>query len=230
MEFGVPPVLYADIIPVCGEVPGEITLFATGTQPITFNWGEGNEGPSIDNLSPGSYTVTATDANGCSISQDFTIGEFGSLDVSILNENIESQPYLYSSPVGGIPPFEYEWSTGESTANIMVNESGTYSVIITDANGCEANAEIVFVGMNEELTNNRFKIFPNPASEAVNIHVPIGYDRMMIYSATGTLIDIIRVNNHSLFNISTEQLAKGLYLVQLVSEQLPSISSSFIRD
>ena len=107
----------------------------------------------INNLSSGTYTVVATDNNGISSSCDFTIIETGTscpafgvnLDVTqgsgqgCCNNSIEAVIIGNASP-----PFTYQWDdpASQSTQNITGICAGTYSVIITDDNGCEARSSV----------------------------------------------------------------------------------------
>jgi len=53
---------------------------------------------------------------------------------------------------GGVEPYTYEWSTGDSTKTAVFQESGTYTYIVTDANGCQVTKQVVFVAPPVTLT------------------------------------------------------------------------------
>ena len=122
---------------------GAVTIAATGgTAPYTYNWGGGRVGATQNGLSAGGYNVTVTDSRGCAVNRfvnvpaPFTaglrVGElvcFGDCDAAI-----------DALPQGGTGPFTYRWNTGATTAAIIGIPSGTYSVTITDANGCMSSA------------------------------------------------------------------------------------------
>jgi PKD repeat protein len=127
----------------CTEL-GSATVSATGgTGSITFEWGNGSTDATIGDLLAGTYTVTATDANGCTGTASVTItGALGpNASINIEQAVTASQPNggeLSVTITAGTAPFAIEWSNGETTASIDSLGSGEYSVTVTDANGCTA--------------------------------------------------------------------------------------------
>jgi uncharacterized repeat protein (TIGR01451 family) len=110
-----------------------------GTAPYSYNWSTGATTSSISNLNVGSYTVTVTDANGCTDVAWVYISIQGmptdSMTVNpatcgLSNGQISLQIY------GGTPPFTYQWSNGATTQNISGLAPGNYAVTVTDAGGC----------------------------------------------------------------------------------------------
>ncbi len=107
---------------------------------------------TIENLNQGTYTMTITDAIGTSISEVFTIVDAPELDISTTEDatvffGYESQACTTISVtdvVGGIAPYTYEWSTSDTTKTLEVrpNETTTYTVTVTDANGCSKEASV----------------------------------------------------------------------------------------
>lgn len=122
---------------------GAVTATATGgTPPYTYNWGGGRVGATQTGLVGGGYNVIVTDSKGCAVyrfvnvptafTAGLRIGElvcFGDCDAAI-----------DALPQGGTAPYTYRWNTGATTAAIVGIPSGTYSVTITDANGCTSSA------------------------------------------------------------------------------------------
>lgn len=134
-----------------GANDGSASMSPTGgTPPHQIDWSTGATGPSIGNLSPGSYSVTITDANGCSLSQTFTIGAGPaplSLQMSSTDIACSGTPGSASvTPSGGTPPFSYDWSTGDTQASISVTLVGMYVVTVTDSQGQMASDSIFVVG------------------------------------------------------------------------------------
>jgi plastocyanin len=134
-----------------GANDGSASMSPTGgTPPHQIDWSTGATGPSIGNLSPGSYSVTITDANGCSFSQTFTIGAGPaplSLQMSSTDIACSGTPGSASvTPSGGTPPFSYDWSTGDTQASISVTLVGMYVVTVTDSQGQMASDSIFVVG------------------------------------------------------------------------------------
>lgn len=127
-----------------GANDGEIIIDAIGDYPpFTYSWSpSGNNGTTLSNLSPGTYTVTLTDANNEMVSESFTITEPTVLNVSTNsithvscnNGNNGSATAIVS---GGTAPFNYIWSNGETTPKATNLTAGNHFVHITDANGCQ---------------------------------------------------------------------------------------------
>ncbi|MCH4552525.1 LamG-like jellyroll fold domain-containing protein, partial [Aestuariibaculum lutulentum] len=126
-----------------GETDGEANASASGgTSPYTFEWSDGQIGTSAVDLGIGTYTVTVTDANGCTDTATVTLVGPDPIVTSITSIN----PLCYGSnngeatvsvESGGTAPFTYSWSNGDTSATATgLSANISYSVIVTDANGC----------------------------------------------------------------------------------------------
>ncbi|MDQ3051846.1 MAG: gliding motility-associated C-terminal domain-containing protein [Bacteroidota bacterium] len=113
-----------------------------GTVPYTFNWSNGATTEDISNLSTGTYTVTVTDANGCSTSITEGIGQPNQqLNALVTVQQIlcfnGNNGLVDITPMGGTAPYSFIWNTGAVTEDIGGLFAGTYTVTISDANGCD---------------------------------------------------------------------------------------------
>ncbi len=126
-----------------GDSDGAIYLTITGGQaPYTYSWTP-NAGSTDDvtGLTPGSYTVLVTDNLGCSSTDNWTITEPQSIagngaatDVDCSNSTLGS---VTLNATGGSGNYTYSWTpNGETTSGISGLTAGSYSVTITDDNGC----------------------------------------------------------------------------------------------
>ena len=118
-----------------------VTIPAGGTQPYSYNWApSGGNNPSATGLCAGTYTVTVTDANGCTITGTATVTEPPALagTTSAVTSNCnqpDGQACVNMS--GGSPPYSYLWTPSAQTGNCANNLTpGQYCVTVTDANGC----------------------------------------------------------------------------------------------
>jgi len=133
--------------PSCeGQADAAITLTPGGEAPFMFLWSTGATTSSIANLSSGLYSVTVTDNTGCSqflnyFIQDPVINAF--TVVSNPDCGAEGMFAIDLSVSGGVAPYTYGWSNGETTQDINGLNSGNYQVTITDANGCSKIVEVV---------------------------------------------------------------------------------------
>jgi hypothetical protein len=113
--------------------------------PITYGWSNGSTTSLITDLCAGDFTVTVTDANGCSVVETYTVHEPAELQTNAASTD-ETESFndgtAWATPTGGTAPYMYVWSNG-STDSLVINLiPGEYSVTVTDAHNCEASATI----------------------------------------------------------------------------------------
>ncbi|MCC6727700.1 MAG: SprB repeat-containing protein, partial [Saprospiraceae bacterium] len=121
-----------------GASTGNITAtIAGGTTPFSYAWNTGASSATISNLTAGNYSLTVTDALGCTKLQSTTINQPTAI---VLNFNNSGSCGANGSSTvvatGGTPIFTYHWSNGATTATVSNLAPGTYSVTVTDANNC----------------------------------------------------------------------------------------------
>ncbi len=115
-----------------------------GTEPYLYEWSDGQTGANATGLSQGFYTVTATDAFGCSNEESiFVQGGLG-IDVfltSTYETCLGSEDAKITAIVsGGQEPYSYLWSDGQTTQIATGLSTGDYSVTVTDNLGCSTVA------------------------------------------------------------------------------------------
>lgn len=112
-----------------------------GTSPYTYLWSTGATSQDLLNLTPGTYTDSISDINGCSAVQSFTITQpFDSITVTaVTTHNLcfgDSTGTINVSVTGGITPYTYLWSTTSVTQDLDSLPSGIYTLTVTDSNNC----------------------------------------------------------------------------------------------
>lgn len=122
---------------------GQISLSVSGgAGGYSFAWSNAANTPNISGLTPGTYAVSVTDVNGCMQVIDTTITEPAPLQSGITAAYVtchgSSNGLLTLNPTGGTPPYAYNWSNSAVTQNLNGIPAGTYTVTITDANGCNS--------------------------------------------------------------------------------------------
>jgi gliding motility-associated-like protein len=115
-----------------------------GTAPYTYAWSNNTTQQDPTGLVAGTYTVTVTDAGGCTANTTVTITQPAApLAVTVTVQNIlclNGTGSVNSTPTGGVAPYTYSWSNQGITQNITNLQAGSYTVTVQDANGCTANA------------------------------------------------------------------------------------------
>lgn len=126
-----------------GGDDGRITIGVTGgVYPYTYNWSDGQMDSTAVNLSEGMYTVDVEDANGCTVSQVFSITaptppQVTQLDNDTLAcfDDTDGSLTVQATP-GGAPIQNYSWSNGAAGQTAANLSPGAYSVTITASDGC----------------------------------------------------------------------------------------------
>lgn len=138
---------------------GSVDLTPTGgTIPYVFAWNSGPNSEDIGSLYAGYYEVLVTDGNGCTAMDSITLTQpmdslqftFDVLDVRC-NNGEDGEIDL--SITGGTVPYNYSWSSGDTTAQIDGLTAGYYEFIIVDANACLL-VDSIFVDQPEPLLLN----------------------------------------------------------------------------
>ncbi len=128
-----------------GGSTGSIAITVTGGNPgYSFLWSNGTTTEDITGLTSGTYNVAITDSKGCSASVGATISQPLPLflniasyhDLKCFNDSSGSIDITVS---GGVPPYNFSWSNGAATEDVLNLKVNTYSVTVTDNNGCQQN-------------------------------------------------------------------------------------------
>ncbi|MEP7170353.1 MAG: HYR domain-containing protein, partial [Bacteroidota bacterium] len=127
---------------------GAASVTASGGTPgYSYLWSTTAITSSISSLSAGTYTVTVTDANGCTASCESIVTQSSSIIASCTATPAScfggSNGTASVTVSGGTPGYFYLWSTTEITSSISSLSAGTYTVTVTDANGCTATCESI---------------------------------------------------------------------------------------
>lgn len=119
---------------------GSATLSASAGF-AAYQWSDGSAVPAITVSVPGSYSVTATDAHGCTAIASGQIAAFPPLPQAAIvgPSSICTGSTAQLSATGGAFA-QYQWSTGANTASIAAAQNGNYGLTVTDAYGCTATA------------------------------------------------------------------------------------------
>ena len=143
-----------------GADNGSVTATVSGGtlgmgSDYTYSWSVAGSTNSLSGLAPGTYSLTVTDDNDCEFTTTFTITEPAVLTANItastnVSCNGESDGSATVQGVGGTPGYMYSWVDVDDMSMTVISTAatasglsdGTYSVTVTDANGCTATTTV----------------------------------------------------------------------------------------
>jgi hypothetical protein len=201
-----------------GSSDGSATITSSGgTAPYTYLWDDGQTTATAGALSAGSYTVTVTDANGCTETQGVTVMEPSPIFiVSTSQDSVScyglSDGLASVGVIGGTGAIMYMWDStaGNQTTDTATNLSaGTYTLSLIDANGCFEDTTI-FVGEPLPLT------ITNLTSDSISCYgLNDGSASVTAFGGTGTIIYMWDSTAGSQNTDTATNLTQGTYLVSM---------------
>ena len=233
--------------PVCyGATTGSIDLVIDGgSSPYTFLWSNGATTSSISNLAAGSYSVTVNDNGGLTSSTTLILSQPNKLTASGLvincSANGASDGSITVTTRGGTPDYSFAWDNGATTSNLSNLTAGTYTLIVTDGQGCQASMTktvqeplspthlSISHGQNHvsgknprdlntgATSNMNVSMYPNPASNFLSVKANEGEEtELNMFNGNGQLVSAQKFNNGNT-NVDVSNLPHGNYIVQLKS-------------
>lgn len=163
----------ASCIANSGEASGSIL---SGISPYTFSWSSGGNEQTEQNLAPGTYSVTVTDASQCQVVSNVTILESSPIVVTIdsiihASTTVNNGSIHITTTGGAGEAYSYEWRNEWNTVISLEEDpsglaTGRYSVTVTDLNGCSVTSanlvtEVDDIPSHEEF-ENQISLIPNP--------------------------------------------------------------------
>jgi hypothetical protein len=226
-----------------GDIDGSATVTGSGGGGFyNYLWVGGTSDNDTANLAPGSYIVTITDTNGCSVDDTAVITQpfaLGSTISSTVETTVSSNDGTATVTVsGGTLPYTYLWSPGGGITNPLTGlDTGTYIVTITDDNGCTM-MDTVHVGqgpvsVTTTIADHGLSIYPNPVSDVVTIVFKDKVSGEVMIQLTDNLGRVIvseKYTNTSVFRLNTNAYASGNYMLRISAEgSMKNIPLSIVR-
>ena len=207
----------------CNQSDGSIDLTVTNTSgTMTYYWEEGaNPGIQISsnedlvNVAAGSYFVTVTNGSGCEVTGNWDVID-DSAPVAVMTDSSDvtcygdDNGYATVTVTGGtgVGTYTYLWNNGEVTATASNLSGGSYSVIVTDANNCQATAGVtIYEPPYLNFTLNTYDPLCSGGTDGWASVTPYGGTPGYSYIWTGSGTN----PNDSLFT----NLGDGLYTIQI---------------
>ncbi|MFN0037446.1 MAG: T9SS type A sorting domain-containing protein, partial [Saprospiraceae bacterium] len=229
-----------------GGFDGSLTALPVGGDaPFKFAWSNGNTEATISGLSigpphMGTYTVTATNAQGCSGTASATISQplplaFASAPIVQDATNSLDNGSIQVNITGGTTPYQYQWLylnnspvSGQNSSLIDSIYADKYKVRVTDFNGCtfvSSPIEVLniidsMIGTSEVSLAYQIQVFPNPTTGKVYLrfNLPEQEDAQIeAYDMLGRLLvqERKRVAPSDVFEIDLSERASGIYLLKI---------------
>lgn len=208
---------------IVGSGCGNTVYTAISNDPnSTYLWSNGATTAQIEPTAVGTYCVTITGSAGCTAQscQVYNVGNPMSVSVAGWNNNICSDSLgIYAQISGGMQPFSYQWSNGNTQGWVLPTSAGFYSVTVTDANGCTAAGSYYVEGDIDDCAKIEGTIFADYDNDCSLSAGDLGLQQMTIRvsDASGNeYYDYSIVDGH--YEIS---LPAGTYFITPILNNLP---------
>jgi hypothetical protein len=206
-----------DSVRCFGTASGFIGLGVSGgTAPLQYFWNNGMSGPNISGLVAGTYRVTVSDVNGCTVT--YSPPPVGAptapLAAAWTEDSLANGWSVTLQPTGGWGGYTAQWSDGGSgLVRTQLPGPAWYTVTLTDALGCTKVLTIILgTSTTSEAESGHFnvQISPNPARDAVQIALP----ELSSGVAKVRIVDLFGVEMYQT-SLRTEEGAKSLIISHL---------------
>ena len=146
------------VMPTCnGSADGKIFFAIKGGQvPYTYKWSNNTFNASIFNLKSNTYTITATDFNGCQFYKTYQLNEPNPISISL--NAIDSVGCYGAEDAaidvavnGGTMPYKFFWNSGQNTEDLSGVVAGDYKMTVLDKNNCAFTSEAFIVLQSQPL-------------------------------------------------------------------------------
>jgi len=240
-EVVAPPVLLlsqvgSSVPPTCDNSNGgSFTVAATGGAGEGYIYSiperETQEIGTFSVLSAGTYTVTVTDANGCDETLEVIVPPSeGAPETPIITDqlnaivdSLSTEVILAVENVSGTFTWflEGDTITGETSNQIILTDGGTYTVTVTNAEGCESTMSDGFeVTAISDLPEQTVLVYPNPVRDELQIVLPRAESRntvtaIQLFDLQGQTILQKQASGHRTTALPTHSLKPGAYLLRI---------------
>lgn len=221
-----------------GSEDGFVVVNATGgTGSYQYSDDDNTYGSinEFDNLGTGDYVFYVQDENGCEVAIDAEVEEPTIINVTGIvshDPTDEGEGTITVSVVGGTPDYYYDWSgpgvNGTNTQDLTGLSAGTYTLEVTDGNGCTAVQQFMVSSIFEVHNGVEMSVYPNPSTGIFNIQWDVlngGEVQYTLVDAVGRTVDFgTWYESGTTFNVmlDLQKFENGLYSLNIVSNGTPS--------
>jgi Secretion system C-terminal sorting domain/SprB repeat/HYR domain len=205
-----------------------------GQAPYFYNWSNNQAGSSVSGLCNTNVNLVVTDNSGCSTAQTFNLTVPAVLVIApptVVNDlNNQNLGSINITVTGGVGPFSFKWTKNGNnfaiTEDITNLGAGDYSVVVSDANGCDVAVQNVIVtnlvGTNEPNWAKGVKMIPNPTAGQVQLFFTDFLKKELeisMFDATGRIVTQVISNNEQVIDLDFSHLPTGVYSLRMRSEK-----------
>lgn len=240
--FVVPVVVTSDI---CGDIAsttnstqatcatcadGSATVVVTGSNgTLTYAWSNGGNTATISNVLPGTYSVTVTDANGCTTTASVVVGYDICSNLVVSTSSTQASCGTCADGTASATvtnsngAVTYSWSNGGTTATISNLLTGTYVVTVTDSAGCSYvdTVSVGFVdGILETSAAGSASVYPNPNNGQFVLSLNLNNKQDAVVEVLNPLGQIVLARQFSAvlntrIDMNIDNKAAGIYTVRV---------------
>ncbi len=216
--------------PTCeNATDASITVNASGGTGFTYQWNNGPNSDTWNNIGSGNYQVTATDNIGCEITSQYNVL---TPNVPLPTAGFTADQFdlvieFTNGSQGGV---SYLWDFGDGNTSTAFEPTHTYAttdlydVCLTVYGDCDTvvtcnSFNIQNVGLDNQILSHGIKLFPNPASSSITIEKENDdINKVIVYSSTGKIVEEINllVNNQE---VTIENWSAGIYYFHFITNK-----------
>ena len=217
-------------IEICEGQSADISTGLEDCTDCSFNWSTTESTPNIT-VSPllnTTYSITVTDPSGMTSTDivDVLVSPELSLTETITEPSLgASDGVITVTPVGGVGPYDFDWTISQNGPTIVDLSAGTYDVTVSDAYDCEYSAsyEIGIVSTSKLENILSINLFPNPTTGIFQINLELKEARAVdvtIFNAIGNRVFKTTAQGKKLsIPINLNEESQGLYFIEIKSKQ-----------
>lgn len=226
-----PPVMTASVVQTVdlycnNDSTGQVQISAVGgVGTLQYNWSSGTTTQNQSNLPAGYHSVTITDSVGCTqLLDSILLNEPSAITGTMQGTDPTSgcNGTASMTPAGGIGAYYYNWSNGETSADITGLCAGTYIVTVTDDNGCTYIDSVeLSIGTNVQniaVNGDNLIAYPNPVDNLLWLEGSLLNQELeiTIIDALGRVVKNYTTNNTTTkMAVETRELVPGHYSLLL---------------
>ena len=199
----------------CGQGDGEIDWGSGGTADDYYFDGVWIAQSEVTNLNAGTYTIAATDNQGCYVETTVTVGSEGSFTLSNVatNESCGQSDGAIDLTVAGGGTMTYSWSNGATTEDISGLSAGTYTVTATSTGGgptCTVDYSVTIVDVSTfNVTATQTDDFCGSGIGSINQEIVFGSGLTYLWSTGATTQDLTGLMTGAYYCVVTDPAVGG---------------------